>query len=519
MSFLTIPCQENLFTTIKQSKSSEQTEDKSRNSDEEEEDEDDDDTENVRLIPRCSPVPRKRGSSIHDETAEYMRIHQALSAGKRVSFADTTGGDLVDVKEFVAFDSDDEGERWDEERAKYRRPDQEPTYHVHPEFNSPSGSALLQAVHRSKVEVEKLSCVESEPLAFTGIVRVLNISFHKAVYIRSTMDNWTSYFDHPAEYVQGSCDGDTDQFSFRLSFAPPFITHGSRIEFVVRYETSDGDFWANNSSMNYVVTLLLTYEDDSTQSNTDMQQIKGILRPPKAYSDVNDFDSEDEEENNKESASEPADRAVPMESEIDVEQVEDPLSGAPAATQQETPPADGITHTASSEEPRESFQTAPDSFLSSSLELLSESDSHAPEMSPTTPPSSCLDPENPGRAEEATALDVPSTEACGHTQTEAFMSPGSEEDVMPLSEEPEESLSYEESDHSPSSPPDGHHYVSPLDKQEDASQASERPAESDQNMNLMPSVYLLGGVVFFTMVWQEPSVLVSTALLLLLHRL
>ncbi|KAM9785937.1 protein phosphatase 1 regulatory subunit 3A [Neosynchiropus ocellatus] len=273
MSFLTIPCQENLFTTIKPS----------RNSDEEDEEEEEDDAENVRLIPRCSPVPRKRGSSIHDETAEYMRIHQALSAGKRVSFADTTGGDLVDVKEFVAFDSDDESERWDEERAKYRRPDQEPTYHVQPEFNSPTGGALLQAVRRSKVEVEKLSSVEGEPLAVTGTVRVLNISFHKAVYIRSTMDNWTTYFDHPAEYVQGSCDGDTDQFSFKLSFSPPFITHGSRIEFVVRYETSDGDFWANNSSMNYVVTLLLTYEDDSAQSNADTQQIKGILRPPKAY--------------------------------------------------------------------------------------------------------------------------------------------------------------------------------------------------------------------------------------------
>ncbi|XP_040917003.1 protein phosphatase 1 regulatory subunit 3A isoform X2 [Toxotes jaculatrix] len=307
MSFLTIPTQEGLFTAAKTVKSGEDTEGRSPMKDEDNNDDDDDeddDTEDVRLIPRCSPVPRKRGPSIFDETAEYMRIHLALSAGKRVSFADTTGGDLVDVKEFIAFDSDEEEDsaRWQEEEAKYRKPEREPIYHVHPEYNAPDGGALLQAVHANKVEVEQMSLVEDEPLAFGGLIRVLNISFHKAVYVRATMDNWVTYFDHPAEYVHGSHDGDTDQFSFKLSFAPPYITHGSRIEFVVRYETSDGDFWANNSSMNYVVTLLLSYEDDSTQKDKDMQQIRSILKPPKAYSMNDNLDSEEEQEKEEEEA-------------------------------------------------------------------------------------------------------------------------------------------------------------------------------------------------------------------------
>lgn len=289
MSFLTIPSEEGLFTAIKTRKSAEEEESRSPIDDDEDnddDDEEDDDTENVHLIPRCSPVPRKRGSSIYDETAEYMRIHLALSAGKRVLFADTTGGDLVDVKEFVAFGSDDEEEsaRWEEEEAKYRKPQREPTYHVHTEFNAPADGALLRAVHTNKVEVERMSTVENEPLALSGVIRVLNVSFHKAVYIRSTMDNWASYFDHPAEYAQGSHDGDTDRFSFKLSFAPPYITHGSRIEFVVRYETSDGDYWANNSSMNYAATLLLSYgDDDSDQRTINTQQTRGILKPPKAY--------------------------------------------------------------------------------------------------------------------------------------------------------------------------------------------------------------------------------------------
>lgn len=284
MSFLTIPTQEGLFTAVKPGRAADGAKLGAAAAEDNDEDEEDED-EDVRFIPRCSPVPRKRGSSIHDETAEYLRIHQALSAGKRVSFADTTGGDLVDVKEFVAFDSDEEegSARWEEEEAKYRPPERQPTYEVQPEFSAPAAAALLQAVRANKVEVERMCRVEDEPLACSGTVRVLNVSFHKAVYIRSTMDSWASYFDHPADYVPGSHDGDTDQFSFKLSFAAPYVTHGSRIEFVVRYETSDGDFWANNSSMNYAVTLLVSYEDSSAPANEDVAPARSILKPPKAY--------------------------------------------------------------------------------------------------------------------------------------------------------------------------------------------------------------------------------------------
>ncbi|XP_035500813.2 uncharacterized protein si:ch211-167b20.8 isoform X4 [Scophthalmus maximus] len=300
MSFLSIPSQEGLFTAIKTGRSADRFPlyDEDNDEDDEEEDEDDD-PEGVRFIPRCSPVPRKRGASIHDETAEYMRIHQALSAIKKVSFADTTGGELVDVKEFVAFDSDDDetSARWEEEEAKYRHAAREPTRRVQPEFLAPAGGALLRSVRANKVEVEQLCPVEDEPLAFSGLIRVLNVSFHKAVYIRSTMDRWLTYFDHPAEYVQGSHDGATDRFSFKLSFAPPYTAHGSRIEFVVRYETSEGDFWANNCSMNYVVTLLLSYEEDSARTDVDEQQTRSILKPSKVYSmNDEDFDSEDERE-------------------------------------------------------------------------------------------------------------------------------------------------------------------------------------------------------------------------------
>ncbi|KAM4563314.1 uncharacterized protein PAE49_011442 isoform 2-T2 [Odontesthes bonariensis] len=360
MSFLTIPNQEGLFTTVRAGKSAEEAEARSRtDTDDNDDDDEDDDSEDVRFIPRCSPVPRKRGASIFDETAEYMRIHQALIGGKRVSFADTTGGDLVDVREFVLFDSDDEesSEKWEKEEAKYRHLDREPTYTVHPEFHAPSESALLQAVRARKVEVENISPVEDEPLAFSGLISVLNISFHKAVYIRATMDHWATYFDHPAEYVHGSNDGETDQFSFKLSFAPPYITHGSRIEFVVRYETSDGDYWANNKSMNYATTLLLSYEDDSAQASIGVQHRRSILKAPQVFSVNDDFASEDEQEQGE--GEEPGTskselvRPTPVfpviiQPEIDVETAVHP-SGSSVPSNHEAPSVDGTqsTHTAS----------------------------------------------------------------------------------------------------------------------------------------------------------------------------
>ncbi|XP_007553575.1 uncharacterized protein ppp1r3f isoform X2 [Poecilia formosa] len=401
MSFLTIPSQEGLFKTIKNSKSAGEAEGRSRTDaaeeNDDEEDEDEDDTDDVRFIPRCSPVPRKRGASIFDETAEYMRIHQALSAGKRVSFADTTGGDLVDVREFAAFDSDEEDTaKWQEEEAKYRKAEREPTYRVHPEFHAPSVGVLLQAVRSNKVEVERISPLEDEPLAFSGVIRVLNISFHKAVYIRSTMDNWGTYFDYPAEYVFGSNDGDTDQFSFKLSFAPPYTTHGSRIEFVVRYETSVGDYWANNFSMNYAVTLLLSYEDDPTQTSSDTAQKRSILKSPKVYSLTSE---EDQEKGDEEPESLPAELDRPsavcpviIHPEIDVEK---PVhqSGS-SATSQHRPPSGAAalsTPAAPSASPKpdpqsnSAFALQPDKSQPSHL-LHQEHEKETPEQSVQSPP-------------------------------------------------------------------------------------------------------------------------------------
>ncbi|KAL7828623.1 hypothetical protein SRHO_G00322570 [Serrasalmus rhombeus] len=286
--FLTIPTQEGLFAAVRERSAEMGADGEDDNGDDEEE-------EDVRLIPRCSPVPRKRGSSLADETAEYMRIRLALPR-RRVSFADACGAELVDVRQFVPFDSDDEEEggnnaRWEEEEAKYQKAYRQPTYRVRPDFEPLSGGDLVHAVRTNKVEVEGVRLVPGESLSFDGLIRVLNVSFQKSVYVRSTMDGWITHFDYPAEYVQGSGHDETDGFCVRLSFAEPYLFDGARIDFVVRYKTTHGEFWANNMGKNYSVTLQVSYEEDAGQaSKVEDVELRGILKPSRYRMDY-DYDT------------------------------------------------------------------------------------------------------------------------------------------------------------------------------------------------------------------------------------
>ncbi|XP_065103141.1 uncharacterized protein ppp1r3f isoform X2 [Paramisgurnus dabryanus] len=379
--FLTIPSEEGLFRTVRVERSGEE------NGDDEEEEEAEED---VRFIPRCSPVPRKRGPSIADETAEYMRIRFSLP-NRRVSFADSTGAELVDVRMFVAFDSEeDEESRWEEEEARYRKAYREPTYRVCPEFQPFTGTELMLSVNTNKLEVESVTSDPNEPLSFDVVVRVLNISFHKSVYVRSTMDGWITHFDYPAEYVQGSNDGETDKFTVKLSFASPYLFNGARIDFVVRYETSDGEFWANNSGKNYAVTLSQSIEEDTTQYvNAEDPGLRGILKPPRFRTNNDDDDEfyDDKEDDdlsseNYESAKNKTCYAQPtiVQPEIDIETAKN-LSSSPESTEEchlsttDSPSGEPLTSdsTLSNNSPQAESETADETVQTS---ILHEPESH-----------------------------------------------------------------------------------------------------------------------------------------------
>lgn len=118
-----------------------------------------------------------------------------------------------------------------------------------PCFNQPGAADnFFQKVITQKVCLENAIITD---LTITGFVRVSNISFHKSVRVRYTHNGWATFHDIAASYVQNSCDGPTDRFSFSI-VAPPFFGLGSRLEFAVSYNAGGTEYWDSNDGNNYV---------------------------------------------------------------------------------------------------------------------------------------------------------------------------------------------------------------------------------------------------------------------------
>ena len=123
------------------------------------------------------------------------------------------------------------------------------TISLMPMFNQPGGSTtFLETVSKQKICLE--NAFMEGPCTVFGIVRVLNISFHKAVTVRWTMDNWRTIMETDGEYILGSSQANTDKFSFKLSTLAN-LEVGDRLQFCLRYECN-GEFWDSNGGTNYI---------------------------------------------------------------------------------------------------------------------------------------------------------------------------------------------------------------------------------------------------------------------------
>ncbi|XP_044540983.1 protein phosphatase 1 regulatory subunit 3F-like, partial [Gracilinanus agilis] len=144
-----------------------------------------------------------------------------------------------------------------------------PPFYLLPAFVLPPAPGRLERLRGSMVELEDLFPPEDPGMpgrapVLRGLIRVLNLSYHKAVHVRATHDGWLTFQDHPAHYVPGGSSspedgGQTDCFAFQLPFEPPSVgtkaLDGARIDFVVRYQTPEATYWANNQGKNYTVVL------------------------------------------------------------------------------------------------------------------------------------------------------------------------------------------------------------------------------------------------------------------------
>ncbi|OWK61071.1 Protein phosphatase 1 regulatory subunit 3A [Lonchura striata] len=234
----------------------------------------DDEDVNIDIKLRFSPCPRRRNSSASEEE----EAETPTNISRKVSFADAFGFDLVSVKEFDIWEFPNTGQENYIEDEVFPQIE----YFFSQQFTLPaSQEELLQKVRKQKVVLESVLLLPGIT-CMNGIIRVLNVSFEKQVYVRMTLNNWLSYYDILAEFMPNSCGSETDQFCFKISLVPPFQKDGIKVEFCIRYETSVGTFWANNDDKNYTLIChkkeTVPKVDNKAQKEVTDRSLKGCLK-------------------------------------------------------------------------------------------------------------------------------------------------------------------------------------------------------------------------------------------------
>ncbi|NXG42792.1 PPR3A phosphatase, partial [Psilopogon haemacephalus] len=243
---------------------------------------------------RFSPRPRRKNSA----SSEEEEADTPTTIARKVSFADAFGFDLVSVKEFDTWEIPNIGQN------NYILQDEvfpQEEYFFSQLFTVPaSQEELLQQVREQKVQLESVMFLPGIT-CMNGIIRVLNVSFEKTVYVRMTLNNWLSYYDILAEFMPNSCGSETDQFCFKISLVPPYQKDGAKVDFCIRYETSLGTFWANNNNKNY--TLICHKKetpmvDNKPHTEVTDRQLKGCLKTTQSSREETLATSVDDTQNN-----------------------------------------------------------------------------------------------------------------------------------------------------------------------------------------------------------------------------
>ncbi len=212
------------------------------------------------LKPPHSPTQRRRCKSL-PTSAERAKLEIARSRSpssqKKVRFADSLGLELISIKHFDYTDMPEVPDRIIDKFKKARAlhfnnfdKSNTSSQSVFMEllFTNPGSLPdFLDRVYEMKVLLEY---VQADEFSLSGVVRVLNMAFEKKVFMRYTLNNWTTFVDILAFYVPHSSDGRTDTFSFKI-ITPTFLEFGGTLQFAIKYCVVGGEFWDNNNGNNY----------------------------------------------------------------------------------------------------------------------------------------------------------------------------------------------------------------------------------------------------------------------------
>lgn len=246
---------------------------------------------------------KKEGSSSGDEDEDYSRPQRirrcsSLKTGKTppgtpgrkkfVRFADVLGLDLADVKTFVDEVPKVPKSAYEDLEINLDPPVQQISLGpkanrvLVPLFQQPGAlPCFLDRVREKQVNLENAAVTDPITLTITGTVRVRNLDFHKSVYVRYSTDNWRSFSDLQASYVENSCDGFSDKFTFTIYGNS--VQVGQRIEMAMRFHCRGQQFWDNNYDTNYVFQCLPISQNHIAHMAVKPAHIESILSPDEAW--------------------------------------------------------------------------------------------------------------------------------------------------------------------------------------------------------------------------------------------
>lgn len=109
-------------------------------------------------------------------------------------------------------------------------------------------------LERENVSLENIIVKEAENKV-VGTVKVRNLSYHKQVKVRYTIDHWTTHEDVEGVFIPSTSTSGAydiyDSFSFSLPLPP--TNQADKVEFCVCFTCDLAEYWDNNNNKNYVL--------------------------------------------------------------------------------------------------------------------------------------------------------------------------------------------------------------------------------------------------------------------------
>ncbi|XP_069820314.1 protein phosphatase 1 regulatory subunit 3E [Dendropsophus ebraccatus] len=227
---------------------------------------------------KSQAAPRRwRSRSAPALRVSRVERHRSPETRKRVRFADALGLELESVRHFRREDMpripQHVTHRLQKElleqlggscTARHDVSWCEARHALSPSWVVERGTSEKQTWERSAWDQEtwdRRVCLQSmrcESCFLWGSVRVLDLAYEKRVTVRYSLDKWLSHQDTHALYAARLCHGGTghpgtDLFTFRLPLPQTDQPQASSLEFAIRYQVGDEEFWDNNKGRNYSI--------------------------------------------------------------------------------------------------------------------------------------------------------------------------------------------------------------------------------------------------------------------------